>query len=467
MNTTSDKETPEILVAEDSLTQAEQLRFVLEQSGFRARIARDGSAALAAMRAQKPTLVVTDIKMPEMNGYELCRRIRADPNLADLPVILLTSLSDTADVFKGLECGADNFITKPYEPDYLVTRIKHLLANAHLRNLHEVQMSMQVFFGGQKHIITSDRAQILNMLLSTYEAAVQRNRELEQMRDELRMLNEDLERKVHERTASLESEIVERERAERTVRDLNATLEARVTERTAELATANNELESFSYSVSHDLRAPLRAVAGYSQLLVNRCASALPEEGRRLLDSVIHSAGRMSQLIDDLLRFSRLSRQPLSAETVPLTALVNEIISDLREQAGDRPIEFHVSNLPDCRGDTSLLRQVFTNLLSNAVKFTRTKDPAIIEAGFLQGADEAVYFVRDNGAGFDMRYAEKLFGVFQRLHTTEEFEGTGIGLSIVHRIIQRHGGRTWAEAKVGEGATFYFTLPLASPPPTA
>jgi hypothetical protein len=461
MNSPLESEIPEILVAEDSLTQAEQLKYVLENNGFRVSVARDGRKALASLRTHKPTLIITDINMPEMDGYELCRRIREDPELADMPVILLTSLSDPEDVFRGLQCGADNFITKPYEPNYLVTRIKHLLANAHLRSFHEAQMSMQVFFGGQKHAINSDRAQILNLLLSTYEAAVQRNRELEQTRDELRILNDQLEMKVQERTASLESEIVERHRAERAVRELNATLEVRVTERTAELATANRELESFSYSVSHDLRAPLRAIAGYSRILINRCAPVLTEEGQRLLNSVISSAHRMSQLIDDLLRFSRLSRQPLSKGRVHLKALVQEIAADLMKESGERVIEFQISDLPDCQGDASLLRQVFSNLLSNAVKFTRGKEPGIVQVDCHDLPGEKLYFVRDNGAGFDMQYADNLFGVFQRLHPAEEFEGTGIGLSIVQRIIQRHGGRVWAEAAPNEGATFYFTLPAA------
>ena len=454
-----DSEIPEILVAEDSITQAEQLKRILENDGFRVSVARDGRKALASLRSHKPTLIISDITMPEMDGYELCRRIRLDPELADLPVILLTSLSDPEDVFRGLQCGADNFITKPYEPIYLVTRIRHLLANAHLRSFHEVQMSMQVFFGGQKHTINSDRAQILNMLLSTYEAAVQRNRELEQTRDELRILNDQLEIKVQERTASLEAEIAERHRAERAVREMNATLEIRVGERTAELANTNRELESFSYSVSHDLRAPLRAIAGYSRILINRCAPALSEEGHRLLNNVINSAHRMSQLIDDLLRFSRLSRQPLSKGTVRVKALVHEIAAELAKDSGDRVVEFQIEDLPDCQGDASLLRQVFFNLLSNAVKFTRGKQPGIVQVGCHDQPSEKLYFIRDNGAGFDMQYAEKLFGVFQRLHTVEEFEGTGIGLSIVQRIIQRHGGRIWAEAATNEGATFYFTLP--------
>jgi serine phosphatase RsbU (regulator of sigma subunit)/ActR/RegA family two-component response regulator len=198
MNTPPIRNPLEILIVEDSPTQAEKLRYILEQNDFRVVTACNGQKALEAMRARKPTLVITDINMPEMNGYELCRRIRADGQLGDLPVILLTSLSDPEDVFKGLECGADNFITKPYEEDNLLARIQYLLANAHLRKREKAQISMEVFLAGRKHVITSDRAQILNLLLSTYEAAVQKNRELAGARDDLAKLNGQLEEKVIE-----------------------------------------------------------------------------------------------------------------------------------------------------------------------------------------------------------------------------------------------------------------------------
>ena len=225
----------EILIVEDSLTQAAHLKSVLEEHDFHVVSASNGQEALEALRERKPTLVITDIAMPGMDGYELCRRIRAEARLSDLPVILLTALSDPEDVFKGLACGADNFITKPYEQNYLIGRIHYLLANVHLRQGEKAQSSMEIFLGGRKHVITSDRAQILNLLLSTYEAAVQRNEELGKARDELANLNEQLEAKVSERTASLAAENGQRTRAEAEVRKLNEELEQRVRERTAQL----------------------------------------------------------------------------------------------------------------------------------------------------------------------------------------------------------------------------------------
>ncbi len=215
MNTNPIRSPIEILIAEDSPTQAEQLRYILENRDFRVVVTRNGREALEAMQARKPTLVITDINMPEMDGYELCRRIRADEALADVPVILLTSLADSEDVFKGLECGADNFITKPYEENNLLARVHYLLANIHLRNQESMQISMEVFLAGQRHVITSSRAQILNLLLSTYEAAVQKNRELARAHNDLARMNEQLEEKVVERTASLSAEIAERQNGRR------------------------------------------------------------------------------------------------------------------------------------------------------------------------------------------------------------------------------------------------------------
>ncbi|MCI0747149.1 MAG: ATP-binding protein [Verrucomicrobia subdivision 3 bacterium] len=241
----------------------------------------------------------------------------------------------------------------------------------------------------------------------------------------------------------------------------------RVRRLNAELRTANTELEAFSYSVSHDLRAPLRAVHAFCEMLVADHSAELSEEGRRLLNSVRTNAERMEDLIEALLRFARLSRQPLAKQQVKLSALVHQIVEELRQQEGERRVEVRIGDLTDCVADPSLLRQVFVNLLSNAFKFTRHKGTAVIEVGCEDEDGESVFFVKDNGAGFDMRYAAKLFGVFQRLHRTDEFEGSGVGLSIVQSIIQRHGGRIWAEAEVEKGATFYFTLPQNQPETSA
>jgi len=235
-------------------------------------------------------------------------------------------------------------------------------------------------------------------------------------------------------------------------------LELRVRERTAELQAANKELDAFSYSVSHDLRAPLRAVDGYAQMLEEDYGGKLDAEGNRLLGVVRASSRKMGELIDDLLAFSRLGREPLRTRPVQLDSLVQQIIDETRPSHNGRTIDFVVGNLGTAEGDPALLKQALANLLSNAIKFTRDKDPAVVEVGCRNAGDPAVYYVKDNGAGFDMKYYDKLFGVFQRLHSTAEYPGTGVGLAIVQRVINRHGGRVWAESKPGEGATFCFTL---------
>ena len=265
------------------------------------------------------------------------------------------------------------------------------------------------------------------------------------------------------RVAAEESAALLRE-SEKERAALNRELEQRVIERTAELEAANKELEAFSYSVSHDLRGPLRHIDGYAQILTAEAGPMLGEDNGRFLKAIARSARNMSQLIDDLLGFSQIGRVQLETKRIDLKHLCEETIRSLEPDTGGRNIRWTVRDLPIVRGDQSMLRQVFVNLLGNAVKYTRDRSPAEIEIGCQNGkSDEDVVFVRDNGAGFDMEQADKLFGVFQRLHTREEFEGTGIGLANVNRIIGRHGGRCWAEGVVGGGATFYFSFPKAKP----
>lgn len=279
--------------------------------------------------------------------------------------------------------------------------------------------------------------------------------EIDQRASALQRSNASLERQVREREAA-EANL---RRAEEELKRLNAELEERVIMRTEQLAAANKELESFSYSVSHDLRAPVRAIAGFSKLLADQHENQLNAEAKRKLGIVRSEAARMGALIDDLLAFSRLGRQSLQSASVDMTELVRLNFESLAAASeGPTPV-LRLGSLPPGQGDRSLLAQVWINLLANAIKFSSKKDNPTVEVSAVTDAQEHIYYVRDNGAGFDPRYAAKLFGVFQRLHASDEFPGTGVGLALVQRIIARHGGRVWAEGAPGEGATFYFTLP--------
>ena len=256
-------------------------------------------------------------------------------------------------------------------------------------------------------------------------------------------------------------DITEQRRAEMRIQQLNSQLEQRVAERTRELESANKELEAFSYSVSHDLRAPLRAIDGFSRILLAEFASQLSDEAQEYLKDIRTNTRMMGQLVDDLLAFSRLGRSPLKRQNVSSDEVVKRCVSELLDPLDGPTIHLRIGRLPDCRADPSLLKQVWMNLISNAIKYSSKREVPDIEIGSLagDGSEELTYFIQDNGVGFDMKYSHKLFGVFQRLHRSEEFEGTGVGLATVQRIVHRHGGRAWGKGVVDQGACFYFTLP--------
>jgi len=254
--------------------------------------------------------------------------------------------------------------------------------------------------------------------------------------------------------------LIQIQRQTKTLNEFNQNLEQKVKERTKELEEANKELESFSYSVSHDLRAPVRSINGYMNIFMEDYAGQLDEEGKALLNTVLKSGVKMGSLIDDLLAFSKLGRKALIKAELVMKDLVLFIWDDISKTEGDRDIECIFERLPNAFAERAMISQVWVNLISNALKYSKNKSKTIIEISGEQKDNEVIYSIKDNGSGFDMRYYNKLFGVFQRLHSAEEFEGTGVGLAIVERIIKKHGGRIWAESEVDKGATFYFSLPL-------
>jgi len=278
-----------------------------------------------------------------------------------------------------------------------------------------------------------------------------RTAELREAHDELRRANSELLQLALE----LEERVAQRTEE---LRKLNEELEARVRARTADLEGTNRELEAFTYSVSHDLRAPLRHIDGFSKLLLEEHGPELSDQARHYLTRVREGAVRMGQLVDDLLNLSRVGRQELRCQIVGLNSLVEEVRRELKPDMEGRKIDWKIGPLPFVECDPALMRQVFANLLSNAVKFTRPRERAVIEIGTTTQEGQAVIFVRDNGVGFSMKYVDKLFGIFQRLHRQEDFEGTGVGLATVQRIIHKHGGQVWAEGELNKGATFYFGL---------
>lgn len=404
-----------IMVVEDSRSQAIILKSLLKKHDYKVRDFEDGSAAYKAALDEPPLLIISDILMPGMDGYELCRKIKSTRELKDIPIILLTTLQDSMDIIKGLQAGSDNFITKPYDPKYLLSRINYLLANRELRYQGTSDLVLEIMFNGQKYAINSERKQILDLLLSVYENAIQQNYKLVEAQSELRRSNE-------------------------------------------HLLNMNRDLEAFSYTISHDLRTPLNHISMSAQLLKQHYLDQLDEAGVSFVETIHSTTRAMAEMINDLLQFSRTGTINVHPAPIDLSEMCRRVMEWIQQDDPGRSIDVRIEENMILNADQSLLMVVVKNLLGNAWKYTSRKENPVIEIFTSEKEGKKVFCVRDNGAGFDQSRASNLFTPFVRLHSQEEFPGTGVGLATAKRIIERHGGRIWARGETGKGATFCFSL---------
>jgi signal transduction histidine kinase len=416
-----------VVIAEDSPTQAELLRTTLTEAGYGVTVAANGREALASARVVKPAVVITDVVMPDMDGYQLCRAVKSDDRLRDVPVMIVTSLSAIDDIVMALESGADNFIRKPFDPRALLARLDFLLANRKLRSHSKLQFGIEITLGGWRHLITAEREQILDLLFSSYEEALQANEELREQQDEIRSLN------------------------------------LQLAARAVELEKAVEQLRAFSHTVSHDLRTPLANMAGFSSVLVHKYADKLDAKGVRYLTAIQTESERMMRIVEDVMYLANIERSRVQRERVDLADIARSIAEALAD-GDERAVQFDCVAHAPAYCDARLVRVALTNLLGNAWKFTSRRPDARVSFSVQTGADgEPEYVVADNGAGFDMANAHRLFKPFERLHRDDEFKGFGIGLATVQRVVTLHGGHIRAESAPGQGARFYFSLGPAAP----
>ncbi len=463
MNT---NEPVEILLVEDSPTQAAKLKYLMESRGYATRVATNGRRALEAIRERKPRLVLSDVVMPEMGGYDLCRAIKTDPALQDIPVILVTSLIDPKDIVSGLESGADNFVRKPYSEDYLLKRIQHVLLNQELRQAEggRIDLGIVVYIGGAKHFINAERQQILDLLISTYEQAVAVNEELQLREHQIVELNAHLERRAEE------LEMINQE----------------IGRKNAELQRASGLKSEFVANMSHELRTPLNAIMGFSEMLKDGLLGELTERQKNSAGAIFDSGMHLLSLINDILDLSRIEagKMEINLEKTEVDELLQNSVSMLKVRAQSHQIDLRLESSVHDRIDVDRrkARQIAYNLLSNAVKFTpdggtvtlRADDVAavsfegLLRVGELPVQPASRYLelsVIDTGIGIAPEDMGRLFRPFSQLDSglARKYEGTGLGLVLVKQLVELHGGALAVQSSVGRGTTFKVWLPYREP----
>jgi PAS domain S-box-containing protein len=484
----NNKEKANILIVDDKANNIFALEQVLSQPGRNLIRAINGKEALKIVLDKEIDLIILDVQMPDMDGFEVAQILKSHKRTRDIPIIFASAeKKEHRFMMKGFEEGAVDYLYKPLNAAVTEAKVSVLL-QLHLQKKELIRKNLilekyELLINNSADLICIINARTLKFeevnnavtpILGYTAEEIRNNSVLSYLEDEDRLAVQGLS-KANKEEFSFETRIYCKDRSVRWlnwnvvnkdglwfanarditgIRQLNADLKDNI----ALLEVTNKELESFSYSVSHDLRAPLRSINGYSRIILEDHQAQLNEDLRRLLGNIQGNASRMGVLIDNLLEFSRLGRRRVVKIPVDLTELAQRVLKDL-EEGHQGKTRVSVGALPSAQGDPVLLYQVLVNLLSNAIKYSGKKEMPEVEVGSSENDEEYTYFVKDNGTGFNMSYAHKLFGVFQRLHSNEEFEGTGVGLAIVQRIIVKHGGRVWAEGRPDEGATFFFSLP--------
>ncbi len=559
----------DILIVEDSPTQAARIKYLLESHNYTTEVTENGSQALTWLASHKPSIVISDILMPGINGFELCEKIKSDKSTADIPIILLTSLSDTEEVVKGLIAGADSFLSKPYDSKHLLSNIKRILEESGTPGSDKENATLEINYRGRKRVLQTSPKKVIKVLLNIYQGAIFQNEKLVQAQEDLRLLNERLESLVEDRTSALVAEIkmsrqmanrlLESEAKYRTIvetanegiwqvdsnvattyvngkmaeilgydslemigrqafdfmdeegktlakmrfenskkgikesyehkyirkdgtyiitlvkvtplKDRDGTfagsiglvtditkrkkVENEILELNRKLLISNKELENFAHVASHDLQEPLRMVSSFTQLLELQYSDRLDDRAREYIRFAVDGAKRMYDLLNGLLAYSRIQRKGKVFTPVDLNHVLDNVLKTLAITIKERTAIIKADKLPLINADESQMNQLFQNLISNGIKFSNGS-PRIYVSSRTE-KDKYVFSVKDEGIGIEPQYFERIFQIFQRLFPKDQYEGTGIGLSICKSIVERHQGKIWVESEPGKGSTFYFT----------